>query len=132
MYIFLLRYYGKPLHCKIKSQKIGCQFPNDADKSPPGTHLETKLSRPVFACFSQGTKWYRTTIGKNAGAWGFADGASRISLHSGDWLDSNGDKRLSLYVNHVHDWGGYRCGTTLDLDLLQKSPDWEKVFYHAD
>ena len=30
----MLRYYGKPPHCKIKSQKFGCQFPNDADKSP--------------------------------------------------------------------------------------------------
>ena len=76
----------------------------------------------------QGTKWYRTTIGEKYGAWGFADGASDINLLYVDGLDSDGDKRISWSTN-VGGNGGYRCGATTNLRL---SPDWERVFYHAD
>jgi len=79
----------------------------------------------------QGTKWYRTTIGsKESGAWGFADGASVIHLQSTDILDSDGDKRLSWFVN-VSGNGGYNCGTTTWLNVYN-SQLWEKVIFHAD
>jgi len=79
----------------------------------------------------QGTRWYRTTKGKKNGAWGFADGASSIYLGYPDTLNSDGDKRLSWYLDSSNgsDWGGYRCGTSKPLYFSQ---DWERVIYHAD
>jgi len=76
----------------------------------------------------KGTKWYRTTTGKGHGAWGFAGGASPINLYHVDVLNSDGDKRLSWHVNWNGN-GGWRCGTTKSLN---RSQNWERVFYQAD
>merc|ERR1712157_107469 len=74
----------------------------------------------------QGTNWYRTLMGLENGAWGFADGASSIYLASADDLNLNGDKRLSWHVNRFGRFGngGWRCGTTQNLSF---SKQWEKV-----
>ena len=104
--------------------KFWMQFWNTFDT---GTLFWNKtLKALLFACFWQGTKWYRTTKGKKLGAWGFAHGASPINLQYYDWLDSDGEKRLSWDVNQSG--GGRRCGT--DKSLLN-SQNWERVIYHA-
>ena len=84
----------------------------------------------------QGTKWYRTTTGSSLqGTWGFADGGSSITIDdNGSELEtSDGDKRISWYVNNIPNTdthaGGYRCGTSTGIN---NSPDWEKVFYHGN
>ena len=106
--------------------KFWMQFWNTFDT---GTLFETKLSRPCcLLVFWQGTKWYRTTTGKGYGAWGFAGGASPINLYHVDVLNSDGDKRLSWHVNWNGN-GGWRCGTTKSLN---RSQNWERVFYQAD
>ena len=77
----------------------------------------------------KGTKWYRTTKGGYYGAWGFAAGGSSIMLRDVDVLTLDGEKRISWYLNRPEILGGYRCGTTINVNA---DPSWERVFYHAN
>lgn len=84
---------------------------------------------------TQGTKWYRTTIGNFDGAWGFAGGHDYIWLYPADEADQHipsqnntGKSRLSYHVN-IGGLGGYRCGENIDLNIDSR---WERLFFHAN
>ena len=82
-------------------------------------------------------KWYRTTKEMRGGAWGFADGTSRIDLRSTDVSqDRDGpygsqDKRLSYFLNHEN-YSSFRCGTAKYLYGTDNGPEWELVLFHAN
>jgi len=113
-----------------------------ADKATVfGVTDSPQCRKSCLANVAQGTKWYRSTKGGGSdGAWGFADEGSNINLYPRDYTDEmdgevelDGEKRISWTVNSPYAYGGWRCGTTLDLDTrYEKSQDWERVFYHAN
>ena len=93
--------------------------------------------RDCFGQIANSVKWYRTTKNTRGGAWGFADGRSRIDLYAADIsMDSDGpygsqDKRLSFYLNDEN-YSSFRCGTAKFLYDVDNGPQWELVLFHAN
>jgi hypothetical protein len=61
-------------------------------------------------------------------SWGFAKAGDGVDKNSCDYLPvGNLDKRLCFHTVDGHIDGGYRCGTTVDLN---GSTTWERVILH--
>ena len=73
---------------------------------------------------ANGSQWYFDVGGADAGqnSWGFAGAGDAVSRNSCDTESSDAATRLCWHL----DYGGYRCGATLDLN---ESGAWTKYVY---